>query len=405
MKSDAVVIGAELEALVAAMRCAERGIHVRLLMPGAGSLPYAFGGLSILGHAAGPQARDPFAGIAALADRHPLRIVGADRARRHVAWFLDHLRAEGSAWHANGVNASAVTMTGQVVPVFAYPDALAILERLGGGAIAVVTFDRFRDFPGRLCVAGLRRRGLDVCVVAADGQGLVGDAARLAHVFDDMETGRRVLTDLRPRIPAGTRAIVFPACLGLERHRDVVQAAEEALGARVFEVPTLPPSVPGLRLHRFLMHGLRARGVDVHPGVRGLTAECRQGRCRALIDRDGHRYEAAAYLAGTGGVMTGGLDVDSRGVVREPIFGSAVHQTAPLRQAGAPAVADALHRAGVEADEAFRPRVDGATIGNVFASGAILAHANPVEEGCGDGVAIATACAAADGALAHIGAG
>ncbi|MCZ7542112.1 MAG: hypothetical protein M5R40_00570 [Anaerolineae bacterium] len=47
----------------------------------------------------------------------------------------------------------------------------------------------------------------------------------------------------------------FPAVLGLYDAARVQAVLADALGAPVFEITTLPPSVPGMRLY----HALRAR--------------------------------------------------------------------------------------------------------------------------------------------------
>ena len=52
----------------------------------------------------------------------------------------------------------------------------------------------------------------------------------------------------------------LPAMLGLRDPHEVLADVEHRLGRRVFEIPTLPPSVPGMRLYEILRSALRAAG-------------------------------------------------------------------------------------------------------------------------------------------------
>jgi glycerol-3-phosphate dehydrogenase subunit B len=167
----------------------------------------------------------------------------------------------------------------------------------------------------------------------------------------------------------------------------------------VREIATLPPCLFGVRLHRTLLDALDHAGVFIHLGVRDLRAEIAGGRCREIRDGDGRRYQADGYIAGTGGVLMGGLEVGSDGIVADPVFGLPVRQTHPLDQSTPSAAVDALHRAGIATDSDFRPRTaDGRSVENLRIVGAALADWNPCEEGSLEGVAIGTGWAAAEAA-------
>ena len=58
----------------------------------------------------------------------------------------------------------------------------------------------------------------------------------------------------------GAARVGFPAGLGAEDPHGVWTALQEALGRPVFEVPTLPPSVPGMRVFKTLRARLRENG-------------------------------------------------------------------------------------------------------------------------------------------------
>ena len=99
----------------------------------------------------------------------------------------------------------------------------------------------------------------------------------------------------------------------------------------------------------------------------------------------------------------GGLGVDSRGQVSEPVLGLDVAHNRPLEAQGPEACLDALHEAGVETDDRLRPVArGGSAYQNLFVTGRTLAHWNPAKESSDEGVSIATGWAAAEEACHYL---
>ena len=59
----------------------------------------------------------------------------------------------------------------------------------------------------------------------------------------------------------------MPAILGLDHHAQVLADLQSQTGATLFEIPTLPPSVPGMRLFAALRRKLSDLGVSVYPNM------------------------------------------------------------------------------------------------------------------------------------------
>ena len=188
--------------------------------------------------------------------------------------------------------------------------------------------------------------------------------------------------------------VVLPAVLGLRCSDKVARSAESIFGVPCLEVPTLPPSVWGLRLHRALTARLNARGALVHLGARGRGLGGEHRQWAGVEDEAGRAFEASAFVVATGGVLMGGLEIDTRGRVHETAFGLEVVQTWPLEAANPAGTLDALHRTGVDTDESLRPRSAG-NGDNLFVTGRTLAHWNPAAEGSAEGVSIVTGWTAA----------
>ena len=411
MKSDVVIVGAELDGLVAAVRLLELGRSVRILSAGGGSLHYAPGGIHVLGYASragGPGADgralpSPEDGIADLHPRHPYRVAGEAAVRDALKWFFHITDALDAGFCRTGRNVHAVTPAGLDVPTWGPTASQAILDAVRDRHVAVVRFRSHRDFPAELAANGLRRRGAEVSVAEAPPPGHGAESIDLARGFDRHPDPCGYFRGLAARLPESADPILFPAVLGLSDHARIRRCAERALGRSCFEIPTLPPSVPGMRLQRTLDRAIAGYGAPVHPGARVAGMRADGERPVAVVDGAGRVHRARAFVVATGGVVMGGLDVDSRGAVRETTFGLPVRQTAPLDAATPGGSLDALHRTGVETDHALRPSGPRTRrCENVYVTGRTLAHWNPALEASAEGVAVVTGWLAARSAHAYL---
>jgi glycerol-3-phosphate dehydrogenase subunit B len=228
-----------------------------------------------------------------------------------------------------------------------------------------------------------------------------------ARAFDRPAFRGEIVAQLGSRLRTRER-IAFPAVLGIADPHAVWADLERRLGRPVFEVPTLPPSVPGMRVFAILRAALRRAGGDVILNNVVVGAEQEGGRVRALRIRVGLREErrgADWVVLATGGFASGGLELDSRWTARETALG--------LPVAGVPGAGEERFRpdyfdahpiggAGVAVDRELRP-VDTAgerVLENVLVAGATLAGAEPWKEKSGDGLSLATGHRAAELVLA-----
>jgi glycerol-3-phosphate dehydrogenase subunit B len=265
--------------------------------------------------------------------------------------------------------------------------------------VAIVRFDGHRDLPAGLLLAALRDAGVDAQPVTVPSPSANCDNLGIARGFDRQADPAGWFASIAAQIPAGTGVALFPAVLGLDRHETIVAAAASALGATVLEVPTLPPSVPGMRWTRRLESELADSGCLFRRGVRIVAADRDGDRIRAVVDENGRRIETAAVVLATGGVLMGGLDVDADGRIRETALGLDVAQANPLAAGSPTEVLAALHGAGIETDSSLRPCRNGAASWcNVFVTGRGLAHWHPAEEISAEGVSIVTGWLAAQSA-------
>jgi len=404
MSAPVVVIGAELDGLLAALRLRERGHPVVLVARSAGSLHYAAGGVHMLGSVANGSGRHPvttpMTDMVQLDARHPYALAGAERTRAAIDWASVMLARCGIPANApQGHNATAITPAGLKQPVFMPTENQATFAKIEGRRVAVVRFDGHRDLPAGLLLAALRDAGVDVQPVTVPSPSPNCDNLGIARGFDRQVDPASWFASMAARMPAGIEVALFPAVLGLERHTEIIAAASAALGATVLEVPTLPPNVPGMRWARRLESDLSDGGCIFRRGVRIVAADRDGDRIRAVIDENGRRIEAAAVILATGGVLMGGLDVEADGSIRETALGLEVAQANPLAAGSPTGMLAALHGAGIETDSLLRPSRNGAaSLRNLFVTGRSLAHWHPAEEISAEGVSIVTGWLAAESA-------
>ena len=197
---------------------------------------------------------------------------------------------------------------------------------------------------------------------------------------------------------ATPEAVLLPAVLGIDC-RDAAAQLERQAGRPVAMVATLPPSVPGLQAQLQLRRYFQQSGGVYMLGDTAVRYEAEGGRITALYtaDHGDIAFEADSYVLATGSYFSQGLVAGMDGV-REPLFGLDVACAADRgawydRDLFA---AQPFELFGVKCDEHLRGLRDGRAVENLYAIGAGLAGFNPVKEGCGAGVSMLTALAAAE---------
>lgn len=209
---------------------------------------------------------------------------------------------------------------------------------------------------------------------------------------------RAKFAEVLKAVAGQAKVIGLPAILGMHSPDKVRAEMEKLCGLEIFEIPTMPPSVPGIRLRELLEQVLPKKGVTLIPQqkVTSLTFDD-AGATLALSDSFGPiRVHAQAVILATGRFLSGGLEAKRNGI-REHLLDLPVSQPASRAEWYCERYTDvrghAIHRAGIEVDEAFRPlRQDGQPYDQrLFAAGVIIAHQDWIRGRSGAGIAIATA--------------
>jgi glycerol-3-phosphate dehydrogenase subunit B len=406
---DVLVIGAGLAGMSAAVRLAESGARVMLIAKGIGATHLAPGTIDVLGYAP-ERVEHPGEALGGVDGDHPYARLGADAVARSLDWFkrqfddgpLAGYRYRGSL----DENVVLPTTVGTPKPSAVVPETMAAGDLRDGGAMLLVGFRVLRDFHAAYAADNVARGGVPARAVVLDRR-LDGrpesNSMALAKAMDAPET-RREIADEVARAAGDEARIGFPAGLGSEDPHGVWTDLEARLGRPVFEIPTLPPSVPGMRVYRTLRDRLRAHGGRMVLNSVAVSAGRANGRIESVRATAAGReltYRARWIVLATGGVASGGVELDSQWHARETALGLPLHGVPGPDEArfGADYFGEhAFSGVGVAVDDGLRP-VDGAgarAAENVLVAGATLAGARPWQEKSGDGLSLASGHRAAE---------
>ena len=335
--------------------------------------------------------------------------VGGDGVRSAVEWFQTvavDLGYQGDLER----NRLLPTALGALRPSALVPDSMAAGEVNPGARILIASLLGFRDFFPKLVAAnlGAASLGLDVRSMEVEWGGDAADLApqRLWRQLEQPQIRRQLAASLRSGLD-GAQAVGLPAILGRDHSREVRRDLEDQLQRSIFEIPTLPPSLPGLRLFDLLKGALRRAGGRLVLGESATGFRANGGEVAAVTASQPPRveeYQAGAFILATGGVGAGGIEVTSSRQTREPVFdlplvgvpGDSQDWFGPDFFADQP-----FDRAGVRADRSMRALdASGEVIyNNLYVIGAELAGAQPWREKSGEGISVVTAVRAADAIL------
>jgi glycerol-3-phosphate dehydrogenase subunit B len=442
MSHDVIVIGTGLAGLTAAVRLAEGGARVLVLAKGIGSTHLTGGTVDVLGYApppGGERVAAPGEALAGLPDSHPYaRLGGAPAVAAALEWLREQVAASPFApyAYAGGLEENLLLPTAVGVPkpaAMAPSTMLAGDLRAGGagGSFCIAGFRQLKDFHPALAADNLsaahapRASGDATAGVDPGDQMRAGgpesiearsveldlpvtgradvNAQGMAQALEDPAVRGALVAQLAGRLRAGER-VGLPAVLGLSDPHAVWSDVEHRLGCPVFEIPTLPPSVPGMRLYTLLRAALRRLGGRIILGpevIGGVGDGPRLEGVRVGLGRRDAVHRAGQIVLATGGFASGGLALDSHWRPRESALGLPLSF---LPEAGAPRFVPGyfddqpMARAGLAVDDALRPLGEGGepVYENVRIAGASLGGAVPWKEKSGDGISLASGHRAAE---------
>jgi glycerol-3-phosphate dehydrogenase subunit B len=421
MKVDVAVVGSGLAALVATRTLQEAGRRPVLIWPGLSSLYFVYATVDVLGYADVTTTRPVENPEAAVADLiaahpdHPYARAGLDALRDGIALLIDWLREAGFKWRGGlAHNLLLPTATGTPKPSCLVPDSMAAGDLQRDEPVVFCGFSGYEDFVPELAASNLARawgngghsvRALRVALPGFE-PGRLFTAIDLARGFEDEAFRRNVAGGLRAVLDGSAVRIGMPAVLGLTHDTDVHSRFENEVGHPVFEIPTLPPSVLGLRLFDRLRKHVQETGVEMIWAAPAHAAEVSDGRCRRIFVKSagGDRpIEARAYVLALEDTVDGALRAGVHGIVDPFFHRSLAHHAVPTERTD-----ESLFKPqpfasiGYPVSDRLQPTGDDGRplASNVFVAGGAMAGYDPAGTKSRGGLAIATGYRAAKEAMA-----
>ena len=394
-----------LSGLMAAKTASEMGKRVLTVGKGMGTLSLLSNTIDLLGSV--PKDIGMKAGLSRwMKDHpnHPYSNVGWEGIEEGLASFLSLFPGPYSFQSLADSNCLIPTAAGTFRPTYLVPNTMAAGTTLKDGEGLIVGFKGLKDFYAKYVADQLRSRGLSLSLPGASHREI--SATALARLMEQEVFRGSIGREIKKHLASQTK-VGLPAILGVREPSQVKKSLEEIIGAEVFEIPTLPPSIPGMRIFNRFKEWLVQNGGSFllgHP-VSKVIVEGRH--CRGLEVANPplvNSYSADRYILATGRFISRGLVAD-REKIYEPLFGLPVVQP-PSREDwfGKSFLGDLshpVHEAGILIDSSFRPIDENGRpiLDNVRVAGSILAHHHCIDEKSREGIEIATGYAAAKHAL------
>lgn len=410
--------------LSAALRLAEAGQKTLLMASGQSALHFSSGSVDLLESEGDPRAALP-AFMAEHPD-HPYSKVGLASIEASLADLQRHCALQGLPLFRQERNHQRLTPIGTLKSTWLSPETCAcVTEAPAPDVLLLATLEGFRDFHPALAAANLATHSR-----FAHSRILTGEirlpqlaafsrnphefrSADIARLFDKQQHDKQdLLTDLAREIgrmvqecgKPGCRHIVLPACLSLGLVGPRLAELEQRTGCTIKEVATMPPSLIGMRMQEALKRRFLALGGTFLTSERVLGARYDGDRVIGVHSQNGddQLFEANHFVLASGSFFSRGLE-SRLGGIREPIFDADV-LSLPERDAWAGRRLFDHHPFmgfGVKTDDQLRVLRGGTPLANLYGAGSVLAHYDPVREGSGSGVAVATGWQAAGHILAE----
>jgi len=404
ISTDLAVIGTGLAGISASIFARNRGISCTLA-GNTGALAYTTGYFDLLGFHQSRFISDPWRSLSQLQKSdpdHPLAAITAKEIKEAFSQFLSFLGQNGLGYSRPGdANLQAITPAGTVKPTLSVPLTMKKgVEALQNKApCTIIGFEGLKGFSAHQIAANLQESWTSLIPKMVkfpgheSGELYAEAAARSLEVKPQLEK----LAQLIKAEAGQSRYVGLPAVLGMHAPDNILDDLEKLTDLNLFEIPTMPPSVPGIRLREMFEQKLPGEGVNLVPQQKirkiSFTPE---NISLELSDNYGPiTISAKTVLLASGRFLSGGLEAHFDRL-SEPLLNLPVFQPPSRENWYHEEYLDSrgheIHTAGIETDPLFRPLGRDRNIYDkrLFAAGIILAHQDWIRQRCGAGLAIAT---------------
>lgn len=413
MKFDTVIIGGGLAGLVCGIKLSEQGQRCVIISSGQSALHFSSGSFDLLNRLPdGSDVVNPKQEVNKLIDEnanHPYSKIGAEGFSVLADETAGILKRAGVFVQGDAEkNHYRVTPMGTLKPTWLTLCDLLVSEnsnKLPWKRAAIFNVIGFLDFYPRFIADEFLKIGVesDIHLFNLPELDLLRRnpsemrSTNIARVFEHTRNIENLIDILKTN-SQDADAIVLPAIIGLDS-LDTVKLLENKLEKPVCVIPTLPPSILGIRTQQQLHDRFVKLGGVYMLGDHMLKAESKSNRIKKVYSRNHGDipFTGENFVLATGSYFSQGL-LSTHEKVFEPIFNLDIAFEADRQEwynqdmfDGQPYLSF-----GVKTTNDFRGLKHEEDIENLYVAGAILEGFNPIKEGSGGGVSILTALQVAE---------
>ena len=393
MKSDVIIIGSELDAFVASIRLKELGFSTRIFSNGKGSLLYSLGNIKILDLIdANIKKNSPYAHFHKLNLNHPYNIIGKENVKKSIDWFFGLDVFNRLKFDQYDYNINTLSPIGLKISCVGLYYKQICFNDLENQEVSIVEFENYKDFHSELIAKSIKKftKSIEIIKIKQPDISKNSDSSALAISFDNLENPENYFNNLKKRLNKNSSIVIFPAVMGVNKYIKVIQTAEKILNKKCVEAPTLPPSIPAIRLNLDLEKETMQHN-SLHKNSIISKAKIENKKCLFVKDNFDRTFTADTFIVSNGGILMGGLKVYSNGDIKEKIFNPKIQNNNHLLKEKTSLSLNALQTSGVVTNKKLNPFSDNnSIIKNIFYTGRNLANWNPSTEFSGEGVSIAS---------------
>ena len=404
MNFDVAIIGGGLAGLTCGIALQQRGKRCVIINNGQAAIDFASGSLDLLSRmpdgSAVENINENLTALRTALPAHPYSLLGAEKViakaqdfeRLANALNLDLIgSSEKNHWRVTGL--------GSLRGAWLSPNSVPTVqgnETFPHKRIAVLGIEGYHDFQPQLLAANLALNPQFAhCEVTSGFLNIpqLDELRQNAREFRSVNIAQLLehklaFNDLVSEIiesAQGANAVLLPACFGLE-NQEFMNALRDATKLALFELPTLPPSLLGMRQRIQLRRKFESLGGLMINGDSALNAHFEDDRVHCIKTRllEDEEIIADNFVLAAGSFFSKGL-VSEFDKIYEPVFES-----------------DIIGVEGFNDKDRFSwtNHRFGQFLANLYATGNVIGGFNALELGCGSGVAVVTALAVADEILA-----
>lgn len=411
MRFDTVIIGGGLSGLLCGIRLQKAGKKCAIISAGQSAMHFSSGTFDLLDRLPdGTPVAEPLKEMDSLPPAHPYKVLGKESVTKYAIEapaFLEEcgIRTTGSALK----NSWRMTPTGERKATWLTINdftSLSSEDECIGKKVLIANFQGYLDFNTKFIAASLEKHGSHCRCASIQMEEMERlrrnpsemRATNIARVLDRADVLASAAAQIKMLIK-DEDTVVLPAVFGLN-DAEAPERLRKAIGTKVFLIATMPPSVPGIRSQMTLRAAFERAGGRFLAGDTVTDADYDgDGLVRSIgtYNLGDIRIMADHFVLASGSFFSKGLAA-TPDCIYEPVFRTdLIHTHGRDNWFNSNFFSKQEYISyGVSVDSCLRARIQGKTVDNLYAIGSVLGGANSLYEGCGGGIAIITAMAAAD---------